>query len=164
MKKLKIRPAKKQDAKLILQFIRELAIFEKLEHELVATVPQLKKTLFGKGSTAEVLLAFYDQKPAGFALFFPTYSTFLGKPGIYLEDLFVLPDLRSYGIGSALLRELAKIAKKRKCGRLEWSVLNWNQRAIDLYTKIGARPQSEWTVYRMKEKELKNLAEAERRS
>ncbi|MGE3262098.1 MAG: N-acetyltransferase family protein [Bacteriovoracia bacterium] len=158
MKKLTIRPAKKSDAPLILHFIQELAKFEKLSHEVVATVPQLRKTLFGKGATAEVLVAFYDKKPAGFALFFPSYSTFLGKPGLYLEDLFVLPDLRSLGIGSRLLRELAKIARKRKCGRLEWSVLNWNTRAIKLYRGIGAKPQSAWTVYRMKEKEFKKLA------
>lgn len=158
MKKLTIRPAKKSDAPLILHFIQELAKFEKLSHEVVATVPQLRKTLFGKGATAEVLVAFYDKKPAGFALFFPSYSTFLGKPGLYLEDLFVLPDLRSLGIGSALLRELARIARKRKCGRLEWSVLNWNTRAIKLYRGIGAKPQSEWTVYRMKEKAFKKLA------
>ncbi|MGZ3696125.1 MAG: N-acetyltransferase family protein [Bdellovibrionota bacterium] len=157
-KKLEIRPAKKSDSAQILFFVKELAKFEKLTHEVVATVPQIKKTLFGKDATAEVLLAYYQGRPAGFALFFPSYSTFLGRPGIYLEDLFVLPDLRRYGIGSKLLRELARIAKKRKCGRLEWSVLNWNQRAIDLYKKIGARPQSEWTVYRMSEKKFKKLA------
>lgn len=156
--KLTIRPARATDTAIILFFIRELAKFEKLTHEVKATVPKLRKTLFGKNSTAEVLLAFHGQEPAGFALYFPTYSTFLAKPGIYLEDLFVRPELRNLGIGSRLLRELAKIAGGRKSGRLEWSVLNWNKNAIRLYRKLGARPQSEWTVYRMREKEYRKLA------
>lgn len=156
--KLTFRPARPSDCQTILAFIRELAHFEHLSHEVVATVPRLRKTLFGKGATAEVILAFWGKEPAGFALFFPTYSTFLGRPGIYLEDLFVRPVYRGHGIGTKLLRELARLVKKRQGGRLEWSVLNWNKNAIRLYRRMGAKPQSEWTVYRMREKEIARLA------
>ena len=159
-KKLKIRAAKSSDCGLILFFIRELAKFEKLEHEVVATESKLRKTLFGKNCPARVIIAHYGTEPAGFALYFSTYSTFLAKPGIYLEDLFVRPELRGLGIGSQLLKELARLAGKGKCGRLEWSVLNWNKNAIRLYRRMGARPQSEWTVYRMTEKAYRKMAKS----
>lgn len=153
---MKIRRARQSDAATILFFIRELAKFEKLTHQVVATEAKLRRTLFGNG--AEVLLAFEGKEPLGFALYFPTYSTFLAQPGIYLEDLFVRPEFRGKGVGSLLLKEIAKVAVKRKCGRLEWSVLNWNKNAIRLYRRLGARPQSEWTVYRMKKAEFTRLS------
>ena len=156
--KIQIRKARKSDCATILFFIRSLAEFEKLSHEMRATEQQLRATLFGPSSTAEVLLAFYGKKPAGFALFFPTYSTFLAKPGIYLEDLFVRPELRNKSIGSRLLAEVAAVAAKRGSGRLEWSVLDWNKNAIRLYRRLGAKPMSDWTVHRMQKKEFTQLA------
>jgi GNAT superfamily N-acetyltransferase len=159
LKPLHIRVARKSDVPSILSFIKDLAEFEKLSHEVVATEEALAKTLFGEKSVAEVLIAEWEGQPAGFALFFHSYSTFLAKPGIYLEDLFVRTQYRSKGIGEALLRELAKLAKQRSCGRLEWSVLDWNERALKFYRQLGAKPQSEWTVQRMTEAEFTKLAE-----
>lgn len=144
----KVRVATKKDAKLILFFIRALATFEKLRHEVKATTRQIEQTLFGRKKFAEVLIAFEGQTPIGFALFFHNYSTFLGKPGIYLEDLFILPQYRSSGYGKKLLEHIFQLAKKRKCGRVEWSVLNWNQRAQKFYVQLGAQPMKAWTVYR----------------
>lgn len=129
--------------------IRGLAIYEKLEHAMTATEEQIRETLFGAKPAAEVLLAKWNGEWAGFALFFPNYSTFLAKPGIYLEDLFVKPELRGNGIGAALLKMLAKLGVERGCGRVEWSVLDWNEPSIAFYRKLGAVPMDEWTVFRL---------------
>lgn len=144
-----IRGAQESDIPDILFFIRELAKYEKLEQELVATEQDLKATLFGEKKFAEVLFLLERNKKVGFALFFHNYSTFLGRPGIYLEDLFVLPEFRGRGYGKKLLKHLAQIALDRKCGRLEWWVLDWNKPAWDLYVKMGAQPMTEWTVHRV---------------
>jgi len=151
--KLVIRPGEKADVPVIAHLIRELARFEKLDHEVVMTEELLAKNLFGPHRYAETLIAEDMEldagKPVGFALFFHTFSTFLGRPGLYLEDLFVMPEQRRSGVGRALLRALARIALERECGRLEWAVLNWNRDAIRFYERLGARPNSEWTVYRL---------------
>ncbi len=147
---LTIRQAVEQDVPLILDFIRQLAVYEKLEDRVVATESDLASALFGPRPYAEVIIAEHDGRPAGFALFFHNFSTFLGKPGIYLEDLFVLPAERGRGTGKALLIELARIAASRDCGRIEWSVLNWNEPAIGFYRSLGAEPMDEWTVYRLR--------------
>lgn len=146
------------DVPLILDGIRGLADYERLAHEVVATEDQLRHTLFGPRPAAEVLLAFLDEVPAGFALFFHNYSTFLARPGIYLEDLFVHPEHRGRGIGRGLLAELARLAVKRECGRLEWSVLDWNESAIGFYRSLGAVAMDEWTVFRMTGAPLAALA------
>ncbi|NLG61780.1 MAG: GNAT family N-acetyltransferase [Candidatus Cloacimonetes bacterium] len=153
-----LRNAQPGDEALILRFIRGLAEYERLAHECIATEADLTRSLFGERPEAEVILASVDAEPAGFALFFHNYSTFLARKGLYLEDLFVLPEYRGKGVGLALLRELARIAVERECGRMEWAVLNWNQPAIDFYNKLGARPMNEWTVYRLTGDSLKNLA------
>jgi GNAT superfamily N-acetyltransferase len=137
------------DVPLILQFIRGLAEYERLAHACVATEESVRETLFGAKRYAEVIIAEHEGAPAGFALFFHNYSTFLARPGIYLEDLYVRPELRGYGIGKALLAKLASIAMERNCGRLEWAVLNWNEPAIQFYRSLGALPQDQWTVYRL---------------
>ncbi len=149
-----IRTATVKDVAVIYQFIQELADYEKLSDEVTATISQLEKTLFGETSVAHVLIAEEDNEPVGFALYFFNYSTFLAKPGIYLEDLYVRPKFRGQGIGTALLKRLAAIANERGCGRLEWSVLKWNKPAIDFYEKIGARPLEEWVTYRLAGKAL----------
>ena len=154
---LKIRIASQADVPLILQFIKDLAEYERLAHEVVATEETLRTTLFGQPRVAEVLIGEADGKPAGFALFFHNFSTFLGRPGIYLEDLFVKPEFRGRGYGRALLAHLAEIARERNCGRLEWAVLNWNTPAIDFYKSLGAKPQDQWTVYRITGKTLEEL-------
>ena len=153
-----LRMANKEDAPIILAFIKGLAEYEKLAHKVVATEELLEKTLFGERKVAEVILGFENEEPAGFALFFHNYSTFLGRPGIYLEDLFVKPKFRRKGYGKILLSELAKIAVERNCGRLEWSVLDWNTPAIDFYKSLHAAPMDEWTTFRLTGKHLKNLA------
>lgn len=155
---LDMRFAEKTDVPLILSFIQELAEFEKLSHEVVATADQLEKTLFGDRSNAEVLLGYYEGKPVAFALFFHNYSTFLAKPGLYLEDLYVKPAYRSMGFGKQMLQKLAVIAKERDCGRFEWWVLNWNQKAIQFYESIGAKPMDEWTVFRVDGESLDKLS------
>ena len=152
-----IREATESDVPLILQFIRDLAEYEKLAHLVVATEEQLRSTLFGAVRLAEVLIASEDGAPAGFALFFHNYSTFLGQPGIYLEDLFVKPEFRGRGYGKALLVRLAQIARDRNCGRVEWAVLNWNEPAIAFYKSLGARPMDEWTVFRLTGEELERM-------
>ena len=147
-----IRPATRADLPLILQFIRDLAAYEKLSHEVAATVEQLERTLFPTGDTASVaqcVLAFAADAPAGLAIYFFNYSTFLARPGLYLEDLFVKPEFRGHGIGKALLLHLAKIANARGCGRMEWAVLDWNQPAIEFYESLGARRMKEWQVCRL---------------
>lgn len=151
---LTISPARPEDVALILGFIRALAEYEKLSEACVATEEQLLATLFGERAYAEVLIARWQGEPAGFALFFHNYSTFLAQPGIYLEDLFVEPRFRGHGIGKALLGGLARVANQRGCGRVEWSVLDWNEPAIEFYRRMGARPQEEWTVYRLTGAEL----------
>ena len=155
---VKIEFAKSQDVPVILDFIKALAEYEKLSHEVVATEEKLRTTLFGDKPAAEVILLRDGDETAGFALFFHNYSTFLAKPGIYLEDLFVKPKFRGRGHGKALLAALAKIAVERDCGRLEWSVLDWNKPAIDLYLSLGSKPQDEWTVHRMTGEALRALA------
>jgi GNAT superfamily N-acetyltransferase len=144
-----IRAAEPADVPVVAGMIRELAKFEKLEHEVVMTEELLRGGLFGPHPYAEAVLALAEAKPVGFALFFHTFSTFLARPGIYLEDLFVLADHRGRGVGRALLGHLAHLAVERGCGRLEWAVLNWNREAIRFYERLGARPNSEWTVYRL---------------
>jgi GNAT superfamily N-acetyltransferase len=144
-----IRPARPGDEETILSLIRDLAEYERLAHEVVATAADLTRTLFGVQHFAECLLAEVDGESAGFAIFFHNYSTFLAKPGIYLEDLFVRPRFRGTGIGKQLLKRLAKIAVERKCGRLDWSVLTWNEPAIQFYEKIGAKRMEDWVGYRL---------------
>lgn len=146
-----IRPATADDVPLILGFIRGLAEYEKLLHEVEATEEQLRATLFPAGGrpAAECVIALAEGAPAGFALFFTTYSTFLAKPGLYLEDLFVRPELRARGIGKALMLHLAKLANDRGYGRFEWTVLDWNQRAIAFYEALGARRMREWQICRL---------------
>ena len=153
----RIRNAVEEDVPLILRFIRELAEYEKLPHECVATEDSVRSTLFGSPRFAEVLIAEADSEPAGFALFFHNYSTFLARPGIYLEDLYVRPEYRGKGYGRALLVRLAEIARERNCGRLEWAVLTWNEPAIGFYKSLGARPLDEWIVFRLTGKELADL-------
>lgn len=156
---LQIRSATPADAPQILAFIRALADYEKLSHEVVATEADLRAGLFGPKPVAEAVIAEWEGAPAGFALFFHNFSTFLGKPGIYLEDLFVLPDLRAKGIGRALLAHLAKLTRDRGCARLEWAVLDWNEPAIGFYHALGAVAMDEWTVNRLTGDALKRLAE-----
>lgn len=155
-----IQSATKADIPLILDFIRQLAEYEKLSHEVVATKESLTKHLFGDHPKAEVVIGFEGQEPVGFALFFHNFSTFLGKPGIYLEDLFVKEKHRGRGYGKALLMYLAKLAVGRGCGRLEWSVLDWNSPAIDFYKSLGAKPMDDWTVYRLTGSALEQLGSA----
>jgi GNAT superfamily N-acetyltransferase len=157
-----IRAAVASDVPLILAFIRELAEYERLSHEVVATDDGLAATLFGHEPRAEVLIAEVDGAPAGFALFFHNYSTFLGQPGIFLEDLFVRPSLRGKGVGRALLARLAALAMERGCGRLEWAVLDWNIDAVGFYRRIGATPMSDWTTHRLAGEALARLAVAGR--
>jgi GNAT superfamily N-acetyltransferase len=157
-----IRAAHEADVPLIDRFIRELAEYEKLSHAVVATEEQLRRTLFGEKRFAEVLIAEEDAAPVGFALYFFNYSTFMGKPGLYLEDLFVKPETRGRGYGKALLARLAAIARERDCGRFEWAVLDWNEPAIGFYRSVGARPCDEWTVYRVTGDALEELARHDR--
>jgi GNAT superfamily N-acetyltransferase len=154
---LAIRPAERADVPVIAELIRGLARFEKMEDEVTMTEDRLAASLFGERRYAETLIADQDGEPVGFALFFHNFSTFLAQPGIYLEDLFVLPDHRGGGIGRALLKELARLAVERGCGRLEWAVLDWNRDAIGFYERLGARPNSEWTVYRLAGEGLTSL-------
>ncbi len=153
-----IRSATRDDVPVIAELIRGLARFEKLEQEVVMTEALLDVGLFGDRPYAEVVLAEDDGRPVGFALFFHNFSTFLGRPGIYLEDLFVLPERRGSGIGRMLLAHLARLAVERGCGRLEWAVLDWNKEAIKFYERLGARPNSDWTVYRLAGEALTGLA------
>ena len=155
-----IRPATEHDVPLIRGFIRDLAVYERLEHEMVATDEDLRKTLFGERRYAEVVFACVDGNPVGFALFFHNYSTFLGKPGIYLEDLFVRPEARGRGIGKRLLAWLAQATVERDCGRLEWSVLDWNEPSIVFYRNLGAVLKDEWQIFRLTGDALQSLAGA----
>ena len=156
-----IRPAAEADVPLVLQFIKELAHYERLPHEVVATEESLRETLFGPRPYAEVSLCYLADTPAAFALYFHNYSTFLGRPGIYLEDLYVKEEFRGRGLGRALLRGLARLALERGCGRLEWSVLDWNEPAIKFYKALGAVPMDEWTVFRLTGEALDRLGNDE---
>ena len=152
------RPGIVEDVPLILAFIRRLAEYERLAHEVSATEQGLRQTLFGERKVAEVVFAVVDGREVGFALFFHNYSTFLAKPGMYLEDLFVLPEVRGRGVGKGLLRHLAGIALERGCGRLEWWVLDWNEPSIEFYRRQGAIAMDDWTVFRVTGEALENLA------
>ena len=158
MSDTRVREASEGDVPLILSLIRELAEYEKLSREVVATEDELRHSLFGERRYAEVLIAEHDGAPAGFALFFHNFSTFLGKPGIYLEDLYVRPEFRGRGVGKELLINLARLAKERGCGRLEWWVLDWNESSIGFYRELGAVPMDDWTVYRVSGMALEDLA------
>lgn len=155
---VRIRSAAPADVPLIRELIEGLATYEKLRHECIASDELLHSALFGERPYAEVAIAELDGNAAGFALFFYNFSTFLARPGIYLEDLFVQPAFRGHGVGKALLQRLAALAVERQCGRLEWSVLDWNVDAIGFYESVGARPQDEWTVYRVTGDALTRLA------
>lgn len=155
---IKILAAEISDVPAILEMITELAVFEKLGDQMKATEEDLEKTLFGPARAAEVYLLWEDYKKVGMALFFQSYSTFLGKPGIYLEDLYIRPASRGRGHGRSLLAFIARLAVERGCGRFEWSVLNWNEPAIQLYKSLGAEPLQEWTIYRISGAPLQNLA------
>ena len=157
-----IRVALASDTPLILTFIRELAEYEKLGHEVVATEDAVRETLFGAQPRAEVLIAEANGEPAGFALYLHNYSTFLARPGVFLEDLYVRPAFRRLGIGRTLLARLAAIALERGCGRFEWNVLDWNENAIGFYMSLGARPMSEWTTFRLTGEPLAALASTPR--
>src|SRR6266480_2950360 len=156
-----IRPARVEDVPIILELIRDLATYERAPNEVTATEEQLVDVLFGDKSVAEVLLAFEGKSPVGFAVFFHNFSTWLGRPGLYLEDLFVKPEARGKGYGRALLVELAKIASDRGCGRMEWAVLDWNEPAIKFYRSLGAKPMEEWTVFRLTRDGIAKLAQSE---
>ena len=155
---LRLRPATAADVPLVLRFIRELADYERLAHEVVADEAGIAAALFGPRPYAEVVIAESGDEPAGFALFFHNFSTFVGRPGIYLEDLYVRPALRGRGVGARLLAHLAALAVERGCGRLEWSVLDWNEPAIGFYRRLGARAMDEWTVFRVAGDALDRLA------
>ena len=155
-----IRPATIVDVPIILQLIRDLATYERAPNEVRATETQLTDVLFGEKPVAEVLLAFEDEMPIGFAVFFYNFSTWLARPGLYLEDLFVKPEARGKGYGRALLIHLAKIARDRGCGRMEWAVLDWNDPAIQFYKKIGAQPLDEWKIFRLTRDGIARLAES----
>jgi GNAT superfamily N-acetyltransferase len=155
---VQIRTATERDAALILDMIRALAEYEKLSHAVTATEGTIRESLFGARPDAEVIIASVAGQPAGFALFFHNYSTFLAQKGLYLEDLFVKPEHRGAGVGRALLEHLARIAVDRNCGRFEWSVLDWNEPAIGFYKKLGAVPLDEWTIFRVTGDALKRLA------
>src|ERR1700730_14178200 len=158
--KFEIRPPRVEDVPIILQLIRDLATYERAPNDVTATEEQLSDVLFGKKPAAEVLLAFENERPIGFAVFFHNFSTWLGRPGLYLEDLFVKPEARGKRYGPALLVDLAKIARERGCGRMEWAVLDWNDPAIQFYHKLGARPMDEWAVFRLTADGIAKLAES----
>lgn len=158
MSSFRIRSATPSDVPRVLQFIKELAEYERLSHEVVADEPSLTRALFGPGANAEALLGELDGEPIAFAVFFHNFSTFLGRRGLYLEDLFVRPAHRGGGYGKAMLQHLAGLAVARGCGRFEWAVLDWNQPAIRFYEALGARPNADWTVYRLDGAALARLA------
>ncbi len=156
--KVQIRMAERADVPVIARLIRGLAVYERLEHEVTMTEDQLDRVLFGERRYAETLIADLDGVPVGFALFFHNFSTFLAQPGLYLEDLFVLPEHRAHGVGKALLARLAQVAVERGCARMEWVVLDWNESAIGFYERLGAKPNADWTVYRLTGDGLRALA------
>ena len=154
---ISLRPAVPEDVPLVLALINELAEYERLAHEVRATEDDIREALFGSRPHAEVVIGEYDGEGVGFALFFHNFSTFLGRPGIYLADLYVRPAMRGRGIGKALLAHLARLAVERRCGRLEWSVLDWNEPSIAFYRSLGARPMEEWSVYKLTGEALEAL-------
>lgn len=158
MSNTEIRQATVNDAALIHRFITELAIYEKAEHEVLTTESDIRESLFGNGSTTKALICNIDNVPVGFAVYFFSYSTWLGKHGLFLEDLYVSPEARGSGAGKALLRHLAKIAVSKNCGRFEWNVLDWNEPAIQFYQSLGAKPQDQWIGYRLVGQALEDLA------
>ena len=158
---MKIRTATPEDVPIILQLIHDLATYERAPDEVTATEEQLNQVLFGPRPAAEVVLALEGDAPVGFAVFFHNFSTWLGRPGLYLEDLFVKPEERGKGYGRALLVHLARIARDRGCGRMEWAVLDWNEPAIQFYRALGAKPMHEWTVFRLRREEILHLAKAD---
>jgi GNAT superfamily N-acetyltransferase len=155
---LRIERATERDVPLILHLIKELAVYERMADDVVATEDRLRESLFGERPAAEVVVGYAGDEAAGFALFFHNYSTFLARPGLYLEDLFVVPKFRGRGYGKALLTHLARIAVERGCGRFEWSVLDWNEPAIGFYKKLGAKPLDTWTIFRVTGDALNKLA------
>jgi len=155
--KLVIKKGTIDDAKVIYNFIYQLAEYEKLTHEVVTTPEELAKTLFASNTHTHTIIGYYKNKPVGFALYFFNYSTFKGKPGLYLEDLFVTPEMRGMGFGKKLLVKLARIAKENNCARFEWSVLDWNKPAIDFYKSLDANPMEGWTIFRLTENGIDNL-------
>jgi len=157
---IRLEPATQNDVPVILRFIRELADYEKLTHEVVATEETLRTSLFGPRPAAEAVIAYTGDEPVGFAVYFQTFSTFLGRPGLSLEDLYVTPSRRGQRIGRRLLAYVARVAVERECGRLEWSVLDWNEPALAVYRRIGARPMDEWTVQRLTGDALRLLAQS----
>jgi GNAT superfamily N-acetyltransferase len=163
MPEIQIAPAVPDDVPLILAFVRELATYEKLAHEVVATDADMHAALFGQRPVIEAAIARLDGEPVGYALFFPTFSTFLGKPGLYLEDLYVRPAARGFGVGRKLIEHLARVTVDRGWGRLEWSVLDWNEPSIAFYKKMGAKPMDEWTIFRLAGKNLTSLASGDRK-
>ncbi len=158
MPQIRIRPATRDDVPLIVTFIHELAVYEKLAHVVVTSEADLHAALFGDPPVVEAMIASVDDEPVGYALFFPSFSTFLGKPGLYLEDLYVRPAARGVGAGRKLLEHLACLVIERGWGRLEWSVLDWNEPSIAFYKKMGAKAMDEWTVFRLTGKALETLA------
>lgn len=158
VKDFRIEPARAEQAPLILSFIRELAEYERLSGEVVATAELLRDALFGAQATGEAVIGYYEDAPVAFALFFYNLSTFLGRRGLYLEDLYVRPEFRGRGLGRAMLAHLARLARERDCGRLEWAVLDWNESAISFYRSLGAQAMEEWTTFRLTGDALKRLA------
>jgi GNAT superfamily N-acetyltransferase len=156
----KLKFAEIENIPYILSFIQGMAVYEKLEHEFAATEELLEKHLFGEEKAAEVIIGYFDEKPVSMALFYKSFSTFLAKPGIYLEDLFVIEEMRSRGFGKVMLSFLANLTEKRNCGRLEWSVLDWNKPAVDFYRSIGAEPLKGWTIQRLTGKALVSFSDS----
>lgn len=154
---LLIRKAEINDAALILSLIKEIADYEKLSHEVTATEGDIKENLFGEKKYAEVLIAEYENEPVGYALFFYNFSTFTGRPGVYLEDLFIKPKFRGKGIGKTLLLRLIELAKDKNCGRVEWCVLDWNEPAINFYKNLGAKPMDGWSIFRVTEDKFEKI-------
>ncbi len=159
MNKMKIKIATEEDVEVIFEFIKELADYEKLSHEVLATEEDIREGMFGERKVISALIAYSGEIPVGFALYFYNFSTFVGKPGIYLEDLYVKPEYRGSGYGKGLLVALAGIAKEEGCGRFEWTVLDWNKPSINFYESIGAKSKEEWIIYRMDKKAITELAE-----
>ena len=160
MTDFQIKAATEQDVPVLVSFIRQLAEYERLSDQCVVTDDVLRESLFGRRRVAEAVIGYFQERPVGFALFFHNFSTFLGRPGLYLEDLFVTPEMRGRGFGKALLVHLARLARERGCGRFEWSVLDWNEPAIQFYKSLGAVPMDDWTVYRVTGGALDRLADA----
>ncbi len=160
MSEVQIRKAKIDDSSLILSFIKELAAYEKAENEVIASIEDIEKNLFNESTTTEAVICFSDNQPIGFAVYFLNFSTWLGKNGLYLEDLYVSPDFRGTGAGKKMLKHLAQLAVEYNCGRFEWSVLDWNEPAIKFYESIGAKPQSEWVGYRLQGQSLEIFAKS----